>query len=83
MRSIKFVSSVSGMTKIFVDGKELNTAIDTAALRVVRMNKSKLPPATGQNIIDVLFRKLSDDILNLDRQELSTIINFVKEEINF
>jgi hypothetical protein len=82
MRKIEFKSSVSGMTKIFVDGKELNTALDLKALRQVRLMKSKLPPATGQNIIDITNKKLGDDVLNLTKEEIMVILKYVKEEIN-
>ena len=82
MRKIEFKSSVSGMTKIFVDNKELNTAIDPSAFRQYRIMKSKLPPSTGQNILDVINKKLADDVVNLSKDELSFILKYVKEELN-
>ena len=82
MRKIEFKPSVSGMTKILVDGKELNTALDPKALRQYRVMKSKLPPCTGQNILDVIAKKLADDIVNLAKDETSFILKYVKEEIN-
>lgn len=82
MRKIEFKASISGLTKIFVDGTELATAIDLKAFRQYRLMKSKLPPSTGPNIVDAIRKKLADDHVNLAADETAFIINYVKEELN-
>jgi len=82
MRKIEFKSSVSGMTKIFVDNTELSTALDPKALRQYRVMKSKLPPVTGQNILDTITKKLADDVINLAKDETAFILKYVREELN-
>lgn len=81
MRKIEFKSSVSGMTKIFVGDKELSTALDPKVLQAFRVTKSKLPPVTGQNILQTIAKKLANDHINLAKDETSFILNYVKEEL--
>jgi hypothetical protein len=82
MRKIEFKSGVSGMTKIFVDDTELSTALDPKALRTYRIMKSKLPPVTGQNILNTITKKLADEVINLSKDETTFIIDYVKDELN-
>ncbi len=81
MRKIEFKQSVTGMTKIFVDGKELQTQLDPKALRNFRANKSKLPPVMGQQILDATMAKLKNDFVTLTNEELKHINAHVKEEL--
>jgi hypothetical protein len=82
MRKIEFKASISGLTKIFVDGTELATAIDPKAFREFRLMKSKLPPVMGKNIVDAITKKLADDHVNLTAEETSHILKYVKAELN-
>lgn len=82
MRKIEFRPSVSGMTKIFVDDTELDTALDPKALLQFRANKSKLPPAVGQNILETVNKKLANDVINLAKDEVTFILRYVKTELN-
>ena len=81
MRKIEFKPSVSGTTKIFVDNKELATVFDPNVFRQFRINRTKLPPVTGQNIVDTITKKLLDDHITLAKDEINFIVKYVKEEL--
>lgn len=81
MRRIEFKSSVSGMTKIFIDGRELTTALDPKVIRGFRITKSKLPPMMGQQLVDTIVKKLENDHIILAKDELNYIIKYVKDEL--
>lgn len=81
MRRIEFKASVNGLTKIFVDGKELATALDPKALRAFRVSKSKLPPMAGQQIVDTVAKKLANDNVSLTKEETNFILKYVKDEL--
>lgn len=82
MRKIEFRPSVSGLTKIFVDGKELDTKLDPKSLKLFVANKSKLPPSAAQNILNTLSKNLENEVINLAKDEVSFITNYVKTELN-
>lgn len=82
MRKIEFRPSVSGLTKIYIDNTELSTVLDPKALRTFRLMKDKLPPVTGQNILNTITKKLANDVVNLDREETSFILKYVRDELN-
>jgi hypothetical protein len=80
MRKIEFKPSVNGLTKIFVDGKELQTQLDPKALRQFRANKSKLPPVMEQQILNAMITKLKNDVVTLTTDELKFIAAYLKEQ---
>jgi hypothetical protein len=81
MRKIEFKTSVTGLTKIFVDGRELDTALDPKAIRTFRVSKSKLPPIAGQQIVDTVAKKLANDVMNLTKEETNFILKYLKDEL--
>ena len=82
MRDIKFVKSkVAGCTKIFVDGVEMETRFDDKAMTSYRINRLKLPPIYGQQIIDLLIKKLNNDHVNFTKTEIAFIVDYAKSEL--
>ena len=81
MRRIEFKSSVNGLTKIFVDGKELATTLDPKALRAFRVSRSKLPPNAGPQIVDAVTKKLANDNVSLTKEETNFILKYLKDEL--
>ena len=81
MRSIEFKKNVNGLTKIFVAGKELTTALDATALNAFRLNKKKLPPIAGEQILNAISKKLAGDHVTLAADETKFILHHVKDLI--
>jgi hypothetical protein len=79
VRRIEFKSSVNGLTKIFVDGKELATTLDPKALRAFRA--SKLPPNAGPQIVDAVTKKLANDNVSMTKEETNFILKYLKDEL--
>lgn len=81
MRKIEFPTNVNKITKIIVDGTELETMLDPVAMKNYRQNKNKLPPIIGKQILDGLETKLKRDTVKLSHDEFAFIIDYAKGEL--
>lgn len=80
-RKIEFKENVNGLTKIYVGGTEMDTRLEPSAMKTYRLNKKKLPPIMGQQILDTITKKLRDDKVNLSSTEMATIVSYAKEQL--
>jgi hypothetical protein len=80
MRNIEIKPGVNTeTTRIFVDGIRLETFFDNAQCALFSRSKFKLPPITGKNLVDAMRKKLSNDVVNLTKQEVEFIVDEFKK----